>query len=132
MPRGNDSEAALSDLADRFGQGVGNAEVLIAAAQAMRPQRLRRAEMLPRDDKLTAEAREKHVGTKHGPHGSLVIDAAVRRSAGQEPITVIVYRDDSGREHLGVLDEYDKVIEPDFTAAAHVQERSPKPPKTRD
>ncbi len=113
MPRGNDAQAALQELADKFGKGVGNAEQLIEANLAMRSVRLAKAEQLPRDDAATAKAHEDLVGKKAGPNGEVVVDAAVRRAqSGGDPITVIVYQADDGRQHLGTLDAKGKAEDP--------------------
>lgn len=99
MPRGNDAAAALKDLADKFGKGVGNAEQLIEANLKMYSQELRRAEILPRDDEATAEVR-KDLSKLKGPNGEPVMDAAVRGGT-----TVIVYQDEDGRHRLATTED---------------------------
>jgi hypothetical protein len=96
MPRGNDSSAALSELADKFGRGVGNAEELIEATMAQRSQLLSKAEMLPVNGAAT-QALDK--SKLKGPNGEKVVDAKVHGD-----ITVIVYEDDRGAFRQAALD----------------------------
>lgn len=106
LPRGNDKESALHELADKFGQGVGNADNLIEANMAMHTQALHRAELLPRDPEKTAKVRE-DLGKLKAPEGGKVVDAAVRGGT-----TVLVYEDETGRQHLAVADDDDDQDEP--------------------
>lgn len=124
MPRGNDTHDGLAELANKFGHGVGNAEQLIEANLAMHPMELRKAELLPRNEELTAAL---DIAKLRGPNGEVVRDACVRQSGVGEPTTVIVYTDEDGRDYLGVLDEKGKALKPDLSAAEAVADRSPAP-----
>ena len=103
MPRGNDASAALAELADKFGKGVGNAEELIEATLKMRSQELRRAELLPIDHAATDAL---NLGELSGPNGEPVRSATVRGGT-----TVIVYEDSRGAYRLAALDETGDVTE---------------------
>lgn len=107
MARGNDAEQALHELADKFGQGVGNAEEMIQGALRARSRAFMQAELLPRNEEKTAEARE-HLDKLKAPRGCTVVDAAVRGD-----LTTIVYEDPTGRLQLGVNDADGKLVEPD-------------------
>lgn len=102
MPRGNDAEAALHELADKFGKGVGNADQLIEANLQHHTAALRKAEILPRDPERTAEAKE-NLDSLKVPDGHTAIDAAVRGG-----VTVVVTEDETGRRHIIALDEGDE------------------------
>lgn len=96
MPRGNDKEGqekALHELGDDFGQGVGNAEALIAANQALRTADLATISSFPVDEEQTTDL---DLNGLSGPDGEYVVDAVVRKS-GRAQGTVLVYRDDEGR-----------------------------------
>lgn len=113
MARGNDAQAALHELADRFGQGVGNAEELIDANLAAHSAALRAAEILPRDEAATREA-QRNMSSLKGPDGEEVVAVAVRRSeASDNAHTVIVYRSAEGRDLLAVLDGKGNVLPQD-------------------
>jgi hypothetical protein len=104
----------LHELADKFGQGVGNAEQLIQSNLARMTPELRRAELLPRDPEETAKARKKLVGQKKDGHE--IKDAAVRGGT-----TCVVVEDETGRYHLAALDDNDKLLteaDPDPLGAA--------------
>lgn len=96
MPRGNDSEAAAAELADRFSEGRGNAENLIRANNAARPVELIRASEKALDEELTAEYQEKLDSLK-GPNGEAVVSASVRGITSKVLITA--YEDENGRIH---------------------------------
>lgn len=128
MPRGNDAEAASHELADRFGEGVGNAEELIDANLAMHTPALRAAELLPRDEEATREALA-HIDELEGPNGEPVVDVAVRGSlASTNRYTVVVYRTAAGRDLLHVIedDENAKHREARGKAAAKSASKSSK------
>jgi hypothetical protein len=121
MPRGNDAESALHELADRFGKGVGNAEMLIDANLAANTQELREAQLLPRDEEATAEAR-KEIDKLKGPDGEEVVSVAVRGAPDSgRRIKVIVYRTEEGRDLVAALDEKDNAIVPDALRAPREQ-----------
>lgn len=111
MPRGNDSKAALDELADKFGKGVGNAEELIEASLAQRSELLRRAELLPVDPEAT---RELDINKLKGPDGEKVVSAKVRGG-----ITVVVYEDARGGYRLAALDEKGKPSTRQVLPAVH-------------
>lgn len=128
MPRGNDQDAALHELADRFGQGVGNAELLIDASLAANTMALRKAQILPRDEELTEKAlrelRENPEKYK-GPEGERVVGIAVRGSAeSPERYTVVVVRDDENRDHVYALDGDGEPITPEYERRGGVAGRS--------
>jgi hypothetical protein len=100
-PRGNDAEAALHELADKFGRGVGNADQLIEASLARSSQALRAAEMLPRHAAATAEQQKKLIGKK--VNGETILDVAVRGGT-----TVAVVEAEDGRRFVIALDEKNK------------------------
>lgn len=112
MPRGNDAAAALSDLASKFGKGVGNAEELIEASLKFRSQALRRAELLPIDEKATKAL---DLSDLHGPDGERVVTATVRGGT-----TVIVYEDSRGAYRLSTMDD---------VLALEAEDGKPSPPK---
>lgn len=99
MPRGNDSQAATSELADRFSEGRGNAEELIEANNQERSLELVSASMKKIDEDATKEARE-DLSKLSGPNGEEVLDAAVRGGD-----TIVVYEDEDGRVKKAVADE---------------------------
>jgi hypothetical protein len=126
MPRGNDGEAALHELADKFGQGVGNAEMLIDATLAANTQELRVAQALPIDHDATAE-RLKDIGKLKGPDGKEVVSVAVRGSqSSPNRYTVIVYRTEEGRDLVAALDDKDKPIMPGARRSAEDDESGSK------
>lgn len=100
MPRGNDSEVAAAELADKFGSGTGNAEHLIEANNAERPVELLQAQMKAVDEEAT-EALD--IDKLKGPNGEQVISATVR--GGQ---VIAAWEDETGRAHKGILDDSDK------------------------
>lgn len=100
MPRGNDSEAAASELADRFGQGAGNAEELIQAHDRERSRELVAASMKEVDAEATEEL---DISKLEGPNGEEVLSASVRGGA-----IVGVYEDENGRTHKRILKESKK------------------------
>lgn len=127
MPRGNDQDAAIHDLADRYGQGVGDAELLIDANLASQTQALRKAQILPRDEEATAEAR-KNMDKITGPNGEKVVAVAVRGSVeSPERYTVVVVRAEDGRDLTYALDENDEVVTPEFERLGGDSGRSAKP-----
>lgn len=101
MPRGNDSREALSELADKFGRGVGNASDLIEATLGRNSEALRRAENLPLDEEATEQAKKQVVGQKLD--GAEVIDAAVRGGT-----TIVVTEEEDGRRYIVALDDHGK------------------------
>lgn len=100
MPRGNDKEAALHELADRFGEGTGNAEELIQANLADFSHELLVLSDLPRDEEATAEL---DIEKMKGPNGEEVVDAAVR-GAGRTRGTIVLYEGEDGRRHKHVAE----------------------------
>lgn len=98
MPRGNDKEAALHELADQFGEGVGNAEELISANAERRTAELAAISDLPILEDATKEL---DLDKLEGPNGEYVVDAAVRGS-GRTKGTIVVYETEDGRllKHL--------------------------------
>jgi hypothetical protein len=100
MPRGNDAEAAASELADKFSAGKGNAEELIDANNAAHPLEVIQASGKKVDDEATKEAYDKLVGTDGGPNGEEILDVAVRGGA-----TIIVYEDENDRMQKSLLDD---------------------------
>ena len=122
MPRGNDAKAALADLAEKFGRGVGNAEELIEATLRNRSRALIKAEQLPIDQAATAAL---DLDALKGPDGEKVVSAAVHGD-----VTVIVYEDERGSYRLAALDEKGQVqveAPPDLGKA----EQAKKPPANR-
>ena len=98
MPRGNDEEgqkSALHELGDQFGQGVGNAEVLIAANVEQNDPDLQTVSRFPVDQDATDEL---DLDSLEGPDGELVVDAVVRRQ-GRSSGTIVAYQSDDGRLH---------------------------------
>lgn len=91
MPRGNDSVAALHELAKEFGDGVGNAEELIRRVQGAHTQELAAAEQQQVDVEATKALDLDKIKIEGAVH---VHDAAVRGS-----YLVTVYEDDTGRLH---------------------------------
>jgi hypothetical protein len=90
-----DRKEHLHDLADQFGEGVGNAEELINQNAARRTQELAAINDLP---VLQDETAELDLDKLEGPDGEYVVDASVRGS-GRTKGTVVIYEDESGRLH---------------------------------
>jgi hypothetical protein len=125
MPRGNDKKAALSELADKFGSGAGNAEALIEASLENRSEALRRAELLPVDPDAT---RDLDFGKLKGPNGEKVVSAKVRGG-----VTVVVYEDARGAFRLAALDEKGKPATRAVTqAVADFPVSADRPPLSRE
>lgn len=95
-----DREANLHELADQFGEGVGNAEELINANASRRTAELATISSLP---VLQAETDELDLDKLEGPDGEYVTDAAVR-GAGRTKGLIIVYVDETGREHKHLVE----------------------------
>lgn len=99
MPRGNDNEtpeqkaATLHQLADQFGEGVGDAEALINANAAHRTTELAAISTLP---VIQDETNELDLDKLKGPNGEYVVDAVVR-GAGRTKGTIVVYETEDGR-----------------------------------
>lgn len=100
MPRGNDADAAASELADKFSAGQGDAEALINANNEARPLELIQASNKKTDDEATKEAYDKLVGTNGGPDGEEILDVAVRGG-----VTIIVFEAEDERVHKAILEE---------------------------
>ncbi len=121
-PRGNDKDAQkaqLSELADDFGAGVGNAEALIQANAALRTSELAEISSLP---VVQEETEELDLDSLEGPDGEYVLDAAVRGS-GRTKGTVVIFEDEQGRigKHLA---DYEKGSGASGTRkSSHVKER---------
>jgi hypothetical protein len=90
-----DREEALHELADQFGDGVGNAEQLIDANAARRTAELATISTLPL---LPTDTEELDLDKLEGPNGEYVVDAAVHGS-GRTRGTIVVYEDETGRLH---------------------------------
>lgn len=98
MPRGNDKEAQetqLHELADQFGEGVGNAEELINANAARRTQELAAISSLP---VIQADTDQIDLDKLSGPNGEYVVDAVIR-GAGRTKGLIAVYEDEGARTH---------------------------------
>ena len=101
MPRGNDSDAAAAELADRFKEGLGNAEELIIANNANYPVELIQASEKKIDEEATAEARE-NLDSYSGPDGEEAKDVAIRGG-----VAVVVYEDEAGRLLKAIVGDED-------------------------
>lgn len=95
-----DRSAALHELADQFGEGVGNAEELIAANAARRTADLAAISSLP---VIQEETDELDLDKLEGPDGEYIVDAAVRGS-GRTRGTVVVFEDENGRQDKALID----------------------------
>lgn len=98
MPRGNDKDTAetqqaLHELGDQFGEGVGNAEELINANAALRTAELAAIAVLP---VIQADTDALDLDELEGPDGEYVVDACVR-GAGRTKGTIVVYETEDGR-----------------------------------
>jgi len=121
--RGQDEqerETNLHELADQFGEGVGNAEELINANAARRTAELATISSLP---VLQEATNDFDLDKLEGPDGEYVVDAAVR-GAGRTQGTIVVYEDESGRQ-LKHLVESNVSDQPSFAGtrrSSHVKE----------
>jgi hypothetical protein len=98
MPRGNDADAAGTELATRTGQDP-NAEDLIAANQARWSTELRAANNRPINQQATDELDEDEVGGMVESKGEVnVLGFAVRG-----PFVVVVYEDEDGVLHKDAI-----------------------------
>lgn len=94
MPAGNDAQAAVTELADRFGLGDARAEDLVNAHAAQYPKELVAAQMLDKDEDLTEEADWGKAAKAVDVKKADVIDIAVRGD-----ICIVVHTDEQGRPH---------------------------------
>jgi hypothetical protein len=92
MPQGNDAQAAVSELADRFGLGDASAEDLVSASRARFNQDARQAMLQPRDDEATGEMDEAEAAKAVDVDADAVTDFAVRGD-----YVSVRFTDDSGR-----------------------------------
>lgn len=92
---GNDRSAALTELADKFGQGTGRAEQLIDASRARYQGDLGKAQNLPVDEEASEELRDDLSGLAKTVEvdEKRIITASVRG-----PYALYVYADSTGRE----------------------------------
>jgi hypothetical protein len=126
MPRGNDKqaqEAQLHELADQFGEGVGNAEALIIANTANRTGELAEVTSLP---VLEEDTSELDLDSLEAPDGAYVVDAAVRGS-GRTKGTVVVFEDESGRLQKALVDYSKGEAAGGTRRSSHVQEKGADP-----
>lgn len=100
MPRGNDAQAALAELADNFGDGVGRAEELIAASRARYSGLLRTAQLQPVDAEAKEQISKADVAKSADLDENEVLDYAVHGQGRDADKTVIVvYNDERGETH---------------------------------
>lgn len=121
MPRGNDKQAQdaqLHELADKFGEGVGNAEELIQANAAARTSDLAAISALPVLQKDTADL---DLDKLEGPNGEYVIDASVRGS-GRTKGTIVVVEDELGRTKKILIDKTEGAGPKGTRRSSHVAE----------
>lgn len=95
-----DREQALHELADEFGEGVGNAEELINANARRRTADLATISSLP---VLQEPTDTLDLDKLDGPDGEYVVDAAVH-GAGATRGTIVIYEDETGRLHKHLSD----------------------------
>lgn len=93
-----DRKSALHELADQFGEGVGNAEELINANAERRTAELNAIQSLPiiQDQTNEIDLDKVKVSGEHGDH--YVVDAAWRGSGRTRGLVAIV-EDEVGRQH---------------------------------
>lgn len=94
MPKGNDTKANLVELTDQFGEGVGRAEDLVAAAQAAYPAELREAQLQPKDEEASAEADWAKAAKATDVKKADIVDVSIRGA-----YVIVAYEDDDGRVH---------------------------------
>lgn len=134
MPAGNDASAALAELADQFGQGVGRAETLIAASRERFAGVLATAQLKPIDYEATAEMKEDGFGgvaKSAGLDEEEVLDACV---AGQYVRYVAI--DANGRTFKGAFLADDvgkapKTVDKNVDEAEEAAEEAAAPPEAQ-
>jgi hypothetical protein len=115
-----DRAANLHELADQFGEGVGNAEELIIANTARRTADLAAIGDLP---VIQSETDELDLDSLEGPNGEYVVDAAVRGS-GRMKGTIVIYEDETGRQHMYLaVSNYDEAPSSGPRRSSHAKEQ---------
>lgn len=126
MPRGNDAEAAAHELADKFGEGSGNASELIDAVQAEISPEMATIQIWPVDEEATAAL---DLDELEGPDGERVEDAAVH-VLNNESATIVVFLDDTGR-HRKAIYERKEAKKPGKRRSSRTKTQKAKP-KAKD
>jgi hypothetical protein len=116
-----DREQNLHELADQFGEGVGNAEELIIANSARHTAELATISDLP---VIQSETDELDLDKLEGPDGEYVVDASVRGS-GRTKGLIVIYEDEGGRQHKHLVESnYDDRPSSGPRKSSHAKERA--------
>ena len=94
MPAGNDADAAVAELADKFGIGDARAEDLVSMSRERYPREMRKAMLKPKDKAATAALDLGKAAKAVDVPAKSVTGASVRGD-----YVIVRYKDKTGRVH---------------------------------